>query len=72
MFTVIVWNNAGERREHPCDGIADALGYARCCRTLQNRTVKVAHNGDSVRHWSRTIGARRNHWATHSTAECSR
>jgi len=71
-YTVIVWDNDGQRRTHDVDTLTDALAYARFCRSLRNRTVKIGHCGDSIRHWSRTIGARRNHWATHSTAECSR
>ncbi len=71
-YAVIVWDNDGQRREHNVDALEDALTYARWCRNTRNRTVKVGHCGDAIRHWSRTIGARRNHWATHSTAECSR
>jgi hypothetical protein len=72
-YTVTVWDNDGIR--HPVevvDNLAHALAIAKGRRTLANRTVKVGHSGDAIRHWSRTIGARRNHWATHSTAECSR
>lgn len=71
-YKVITWDNDGQRSEHPTETLGDALAYARFCRSTRNRTVKVAHSGDAIRHWSRTIGARRNHWATHSTAECSR
>jgi len=71
-FRVITWDNNGQRTEHEVGELPDALAYARFCRSLHNRTVKVAHGGDAIRHWSRTIGAKRNHWATHSTAECSR
>lgn len=71
-YKVIVWNNAGERVEYPARCLDGALAVAKGQRTLLNRTVKVGHDGDSIRHWSRTVTAKRNHWATHSTAECSR
>lgn len=71
-YKLIVWNNAGERTEYPARDLVGVLAMAKGQRTLLNRTVKVSHAGDSIRHWSRTISARRNHWATHSTAECSR
>lgn len=72
MYTVIVWTNSGERIEYPEPNLALALATAKRHRSLAKRTVKIAHDGDSIRHWSRTITAKRNHWATHSTAECSR
>lgn len=71
-YTVIIWNNDGQRSERDTDLLHVALMWAKQSRTASNRTVKVGHCGDSIRHWSRTISARRNHWATHSTAECSR
>lgn len=69
---VIVWNNDGERSEHDCASQREAWFMAKAFRTLSNRTVKIAHCGDAIRHWSRTATAKRNHWATHSTAERSR
>lgn len=71
-YSLIVWDNAGERTERHTDILHVALMWAKEKRTMRNRTVKVAHCGDSIRHWSRTVAAKRNHWATHSTAECSR
>lgn len=71
-YTVVTWTNLGNRLTYETAELADALKWAKGQRTLHNRTVKVGHSGDSIRHWSRTISANRNHWATHSTAECSR
>lgn len=71
-YKVITWTNLGNRVEYTAHTLADALAWAKGQRTLLNRAVKIAHCGDSIRHWSRTITVRRNHWATHSTAECSR
>ena len=72
-YTVIIWDNDGQRGVvHETDALANALAVAKQVRTPQNRTVKIGHCGDAIRHWSRTVSARRNHWATHSTAECSR
>lgn len=71
-YEVIVWDNDGQRSAHKVDALPDALAYARCCRSLRNRTVKIGHCGDAIRHWTRTIGARRNHWSKRATAECSR
>jgi hypothetical protein len=72
-YTVITWDNAGNRFEAgSATTLAGALMVAKGQRTTANRTVKIGHCGDSIRHWSRTITAKKNHWATHSTAECSR
>ena len=72
MYKVITWDNDGQRSERPADTLSDALAYARFCRSMRNRTVKVAHAGDAIRHWTRTCGTARNHWSAHATAECSR
>ena len=72
-YEVIVWNNAGQRGVvHEADALANALAVARQVRTRQNRTVKVGHCGDSIRHWTRTEGKHGNQWSARSTAECSR
>lgn len=71
-YKCIVWDNEGQRTERSTDFLHVALMWAKEARTKSNRTVKVGHDGDSIRHWSRTVTAKRNHWATHSTAECSR
>ncbi len=71
-YLVIVWRNDGSRYEHDCATLAEAEHYARQVRILKHRTVKIGHCGDSLRHWSRTLTAKRNHWAKHSTAECAR
>lgn len=71
-YSLLVWNNAGERVEYPARDLVGVLAMAKGQRTLRNRTVKVAYAGDAIRHWRRTTDAGRNHWATLSTAECSR
>ena len=35
VYRVIIWDNAGERREHEVDALEDALTYARFCRSLR-------------------------------------
>lgn len=71
-YTVITWDNDGQRSEQPAATLNDALALAKSKRTPANRTVKVGHYGDAIRHWARTVSASRNHWSTHATAECSR
>ncbi len=71
-YVVVIWSNNGDRLEHGAETLTDAEAIAQSCRTLGNRTVKIGHNGDAIRHWSRTLTAKRNHWAKHSTFECAR
>lgn len=72
QFKVITWTNLGNRIEYETSTFADASKWAKGQRSVHNRTVKISDGGDAIRHWSRTLTAKRNHWATHSTAECSR
>lgn len=71
-YKVITWTNLGNRIVFETGTMAEAETWAKGQRSVHNRTVKISDGGDSIRHWSRTVGANRNHWATHSTAECSR
>lgn len=71
-YAVIVWNNAGERQEHPMPSLLTALDAARGYRTLLNRTVKVGHCGNTVRHWVRSNPRAhwaRNHWTRRATSD---
>lgn len=71
-YLVITWDVDGRRLERDADTLDEAMAAAKRARTVQNRTVKIGLGGDSICHWSRTLTARRNHWARHSTAECAR
>ena len=71
-YTVIVWDNAGLRSEYPARDLTGALSAAKGQRNVRNRTVKVAHGDDSIRHWTRSKGAHGNQWSARATAECSR
>lgn len=72
-YSVIVWNNDGQRGVvHETDALVNALAVAKNVRTRSNRTVKIGHIGDAIRHWTRTEGAHGNQWSARSTAECSR
>lgn len=71
-YTVMWWTNTGDRLRYQTDDLDDALDWAKKRRTSENRTVKIGHCGDAIRHWSRTVTAKQNHWAKHSTAECAR
>lgn len=70
IYTVITWNNQGERTEEPAgDQFQQALLAAKRHRTLRNRTVKIGRSGNSIRHWSRSLHLTRNHWASRATAD---
>jgi hypothetical protein len=71
-YKLNVWDNAGRRTERYTDMLHVALMWAKEARTRANRTVKIGHDGDAIRHWTRTNGAHGNQWSAHSTAECSR
>ena len=71
-YSVITWDNAGQRAEQEVADLARALAIAKGLRTRLYRTVKIGHCGDAVRHWTRTEGAYGNQWSARSTAECSR
>jgi hypothetical protein len=71
-FKVIAWDNDGKREEFDCASQREALALARGHRSPKYRTVKVGHDGDAIRHWTRTEGAHGNQWSARSTAECSR
>lgn len=71
-YTVIVWDNDGKRSEHVTDSYIVAHDLARNFRTRANRTVKIGHYGDAIRHWTRTDGAHGNQWSSRATAECAR
>ena len=71
-YSVIVWDNAGNRSEEPASDLPHALAVAKGRRVRVNRTVKVGHVGDAIRHWTRTDGAHGNQWSSRATAECSR
>ncbi len=63
MKQVIVWDNEGKRSVLECASMTEALIKAKECRTLDNRTVKVADAFGSTYHWSRALHLRRNHWS---------
>lgn len=71
-YMLIVWNNAGERIEYPARDLVGVLAMAKGQRTRLNRTAKVGHCGEAIRHWTRSDGAHGNQWSARSTAECSR
>jgi hypothetical protein len=68
-YTVIKWDNDGRRIERDADDLAEALAHAKACRTIQNRTVKVGHLGNTLHHWTRSTGSTRNHWSARATAD---
>ncbi len=69
-LTVIVWDNAGVRTEHPAGQTrAQALALAKTMRTLANRTVKIADVFGSTDHWSRSVHLARNHWSARAVAD---
>lgn len=72
LYVVNTWTNLGNRLKYETDNLADALAWAKGQRTRHNRTVKVGHCGDAIRHWTRTEGRHGNQWSARATAECSR
>lgn len=71
-YVVAVWDNAGKRSEREAVTLDGALEFAKRERNPRNRTVKIGHCGDAIRHWTRTEGAHGNQWSARATAECSR
>ena len=71
-YRVITWTNLGNRLAYETRDLADAMAWAKGQRTPHNRTVKVAHLDDAIRHWTRTDGLHGNQWSSRATAECSR
>jgi hypothetical protein len=65
-YQILVWNNYGERTEHRAATLSAAEDMARESRNQKNRTVKIAHTGDAIRHWTRTEGAHGNQWSYNS------
>lgn len=69
-FKVIVWTNEGNRDEFGCVSEREAMSVARNHRTPAFRTVKVGHDGDAIRHWTRSSAGHGNVWSACLIVEC--
>ena len=68
-YSVIRWDNSGQRSESGCETLSEALALAKQFRCAAFRTVKVGHCNNAVRHWTRKTGATGNHWSARATAD---
>lgn len=69
-YVVIVWDNAGSRKEQPAGNDLDAaLALAKRERIIDNRTVKIGMMNNAIFHWSRSVHLDRNHWTRRATAD---
>lgn len=71
MYTIIVWNNAGDITKHPVGHqYLNACVVAKQKRTVDNRTVKIADAFSSTDHWVRTPTEHNpNHWSRMKVAD---
>lgn len=68
-YSVIAWDNNGQRSVSECATLDGALALAKQFRCKDYRNVAVVHCEDLIRHWTRTTGAHGNQWSARATAE---
>lgn len=62
LRTVIIWDNEGNRTEHPCLDTSETLELAAAFRNLANTEVQVADASGPLYGWRRSTWVVNNAW----------